>query len=156
VHDHGGDVLKLIGDGTLAISPPKARRRLPPHGKAYNTLRGRLSKLTSAGRQEPADHRGYSAAYRRRVLRHIGSRERLDFTVVGRRSTRLRALLRLPVAERNVLVSTGFAMAMSTSERRHWSRSGACLRGANSRRNCLRSIPPRSPRATSYCALQHN
>ena len=35
IHEHGGDVLKLIGDGVLPISPPltvnaPARRRSPP------------------------------------------------------------------------------------------------------------------------------
>ncbi len=77
IHEAGGDVLKLIGDGILALfradDPSEACRRAL---KAEEILRTRVRELnekrSAAG---TADHLGlYRAAYRRGVLRQYRQR----------------------------------------------------------------------------------
>jgi len=122
VHDHGGDVLKLVGDGTLAIFTAESAEEACRHTvMAYNTLRGRLSKLNErrAAKNLPTTEVYLGLHIGDVFYGNIGSRERLDFTVVGpavNEVARIASMCRS--AERNVLVSTGFATAMSTSERR--------------------------------------
>ena len=122
VHRHGGDVLKLVGDGILAIFPGEDR------GPA---CRAALAAAVQA-RQEAA------ALNRRRVgeglptgeiylalhvgdvfYGNVGSRDRLDFTVIGPAVNEVSRILAMSRSvERNVLLSASFAEALDPDLRR--------------------------------------
>jgi adenylate cyclase len=121
IHEHGGDVLKLIGDGTLAIFT---------NGGRESACRAALSAAIEA-------QRGVSALNRERAQEglpvtelylglhigevfygNVGSRERLDFTVIGpavNETSRIAAMCRS--ADQLVLVSDAFAQVGDNSSR---------------------------------------
>ena len=119
VHDSGGDVLKLIGDGTLAIftsgSTDEACRCAI---EAETTLRRRVDELNRrrAGESLPTTDVYLGLHVGEVFYGNIGSKDRLDFTVVGpavNEVSRIAAMCRS--AERNVLLS--FVEAVGGSER---------------------------------------
>jgi adenylate cyclase len=89
IHDHGGEILKFIGDGLLAIFPIEtpdaaaeaARHALAAAAEALAAVRGLGEELAAAG--EPpleivvALHAGTV------IYGNIGAADRLDFTVIG-------------------------------------------------------------------------
>jgi adenylate cyclase len=121
VHDSGGDVLKLIGDGTLAIFTSEAtaeacRRAI----EAEATLRQRVAELNRrrAGQDLPVTEIYLGLHIGEVFYGNIGSKDRLDFTVVGpavNEVSRIAAMCRS--AERNVLLSAAFAEATAATER---------------------------------------
>ena len=123
IHEAGGDVLKLIGDGTLALfradDPAEACRRAL---KAEDIMRARVKDLNEKRRGE---ERPTTAVY---VGLHIGevfygnigSVDRLDFTVVGpavNETSRIASMCRS--VDRPVLISSTFADALPAVERAH-------------------------------------
>jgi adenylate cyclase len=119
IHEEGGDVLKLIGDGTLAIFPydepgPACARAIA----AETALRRRLAKLN-----ERRDEMGlpttdvYIGLHIGEVFYgNIGSHDRLDFTVIGpavNEAARIADMCRS--ADRNVLMSIDFTRALGGS-----------------------------------------
>jgi adenylate cyclase len=121
IHEAGGDVLKLIGDGTLALfradDPSEACRRAL---QAEEILRRRVKELNEKRR---AEERPVTSVY---VGLHvgevfygnIGSVDRLDFTVVGpavNETSRIASMCRS--VDRPVLVSSTFADALPAAER---------------------------------------
>jgi adenylate cyclase len=86
IHDNGGDVLKLIGDGVLAIFPAGESRQACATAveaarlaqKSVRTLNGERS-----GRGLPATEMYLGLHIGEVYYGNIGSRERLDFTVIG-------------------------------------------------------------------------
>ena len=120
VSDNGGDVLKLIGDGTLAIftAAPEAACRAAI--AAYNLLQDRIVELNRrrAGARLPVTQVYLGLHIGEVFFGNIGSDARLDFTVVGpavNEVARIAAMCRS--AERNVLLSQAFADAMARLER---------------------------------------
>jgi adenylate cyclase len=121
VHDSGGDVLKLIGDGTLAIFTSEAtdeacRRAI----EAETALRQRVDELNRrrAEKDLPVTDVYLGLHVGEVFYGNIGSKDRLDFTVVGpavNEVSRIAAMCRS--AERNVLLSAAFAEAMAAAER---------------------------------------
>src|SRR5580700_2080825 len=121
VHDSGGDVLKLIGDGTLAIFTSEAtgeacRRAI----EAETALRQRVAELNRrrAGKDLPITDVYLGLHVGEVSYGNIGSKDRLDFTVVGpavNEVSRIAAMCRS--AERNVLLSAAFAEATAAAER---------------------------------------
>ena len=121
IHDHGGDVLKLIGDGTLAIFASDDREA---------ACRDALSAAIAA-------QQGVAALNRERAQEglpvtdmylglhigevfygNVGSRERLDFTVIGpavNETSRIAAMCRS--VEQPVLVSDAFAKVGDNARR---------------------------------------
>jgi adenylate cyclase len=121
IHEHGGDVLKLIGDGTLAIF----------------TSGGRESYCSAALSAAIAAQRGVAALNEERAqdglpvtdmylglhigevfYGNVGSRERLDFTVIGpavNETSRIAAMCRS--VEQPVLVSDAFAKVGDNASR---------------------------------------
>jgi adenylate cyclase len=113
VHEHGGDVLKLIGDGTLAIFTAADRM-----AACSAALSGAI-----AARQGVADLKQRRAAEGKPVTDmylglhvgkvfygNVGSRERLDFTVIGpavNEASRIAAMCRS--VDQPVLISAAFA-----------------------------------------------
>jgi adenylate cyclase len=121
VHDSGGDVLKLIGDGTLAIftsgSTDQACRCAI---EAETTLRRRVYELNRrrAGENLPTTDVYLGLHVGEVFYGNIGSKDRLDFTVIGpavNEVSRIAAMCRS--AERNVLLSAAFAEAIAEAER---------------------------------------
>ncbi len=121
IHEAGGDVLKLIGDGTLAIfkatDPAEACRSAL---RAEANLRNRLAALNKRRAEEK---RPVTSVY---IGLHIGdvfygnigSDERLDFTVVGpavNEVSRIVAMCRS--VDRNLVLSSDFATATPEPEK---------------------------------------
>ena len=113
IDEHGGDVLKLIGDGTLAIFTAEDR---------LHACNAALS-ATIAARQGVAELNKHRAAMGKPLTDmylglhvgnvfygNVGSRERLDFTVLGpavNEASRIAAMCRS--VDQPVLMSTAFA-----------------------------------------------
>lgn len=134
IHDEGGDVLKLIGDGVLAIfnnDDMSAAKRAAL--RAENRLRNNIEALNE---RRSAENRPVTTAY---VALHvgevfygnIGSEQRLDFTVVGpavNEVSRIASMCRS--VEREFLVSSAFLDGLGASGRRHFVSTGRyALRG---------------------------
>lgn len=113
IHEHGGDVLKLIGDGTLAIFT--ADDRAQACGAALSAAiaaRGRIAELnqlrTAGGKPVTEMYLGLHVG--KVLYGNVGSRERLDFTVVGpavNEASRIAAMCRS--VDQTLLVSSAFA-----------------------------------------------
>ncbi len=86
---HGGDVIKMIGDGMIAIFPIKDG--LDPARAAYEALdaareaRATLESIPSERLPEGVDRlaAGFALHVGQVTFGNIGSRDRLDFTVIG-------------------------------------------------------------------------
>ena len=121
VDENGGDVLKLIGDGVLAIftadTPGSACHCAL---EAEELLRSRLKALNTRRREagQPVTEAYLGLHVGEVFYGNIGSAERLDFTVIGpavNEVSRIGAMCRS--AERDTLVSSAFADALSSADR---------------------------------------
>jgi adenylate cyclase len=121
VDQGGGDILKLIGDGVLAIFEAADPAEACCHAlRAEERLRSGMEALnqrrTMAG--DPVTS-AYLALHIGEVFfGNIGSEQRLDFTVVGpavNEVSRIATMCRS--VERSVLVSSAFAAVLPTAER---------------------------------------
>jgi adenylate cyclase len=120
IHDKGGDVLKLIGDGVLAIfggaEPDETcRRALLAEAK----MRKRLAELSATRKAEgrPVASVNLGLHLGDVFYGNIGSKTRLDFTVIGpavNEVSRIVAMCRS--ADRNVLLSSDFVAATPEPE----------------------------------------
>ena len=121
VYDNGGDVLKLIGDGILAIfAGDPAAEACRSAIAAQTALHDRIVTLNHrrAAENLPTTQVYLGLHIGEVFYGNIGSDERLDFTVVGpavNEVARIAAMCRS--VERNVLVSQAFADAMARLER---------------------------------------
>lgn len=122
IHEAGGDVLKLIGDGTLAIfradDPAEACRQAL---KAEANLRERIRALNERRRAEerPATTVYLGLHIGEVFYGNVGSTDRLDFTVVGpavNETSRIASMCRS--VDRPVLMSSAFAGALPPHKRR--------------------------------------
>jgi adenylate cyclase len=113
IHEHGGDVLKLIGDGTLAIFTAESRTHAcnAALAAAIGARKGvaELKKRRSAEGKPVTDM--YLGLHVGKVFYgNVGSRERLDFTVLGpavNEASRIAAMCRS--VDQPVLMSAAFA-----------------------------------------------
>jgi adenylate cyclase len=134
IHGAGGDVLKLIGDGILAIfgaDDPTAASRA-----ALAAEREMRSKLASLEERRMASGAPIASIY---VGLHIGdvfygnigSKDRLDFTVVGPAVNEANRIASMCSSiGRNVLVSSAFLQALPEEERVQFASVGRfALRG---------------------------
>jgi adenylate cyclase len=121
IHEAGGDVLKLIGDGTLAIfkaEDPAAACRGALAAAA--DLRRRIAELKA---RRAAEGRPVTSLYLGLHIGdvfygNIGSEDRLDFTVVGpavNEVARIAAMCRS--VDRGILLSSEFVAAIEETER---------------------------------------
>jgi adenylate cyclase len=121
IYDNGGDVLKLIGDGTLAIFTAAAAQEACRSAiAAHGVLQERVAELNQRRAHDnlPTTHVYLGLHIGEVFYGNIGSDERLDFTVVGpavNEVARIAAMCRS--AERNVLLSQSFADAVARLER---------------------------------------
>ncbi len=121
IHEAGGDVLKLIGDGILAIfkaDDPGHACRCALNAEAL--LRRRLAALNARRGEEgrPVTFAYLGLHIGDVFYGNIGSEERLDFTVVGpavNEVSRIASMCRS--IDQQILVSAAFAMATPEPER---------------------------------------
>lgn len=133
IHAKGGQVLKFIGDGILAIFPiddPGAacRRALDAAAAAFAALPAVNARR--AERKLPVTRFYLGLHMGDVVYGNIGSSERLDFTVVGpavNEASRIAAMCRS--VDRDMILSAGFAAAARTNEPRLVSLGRYALRG---------------------------
>jgi adenylate cyclase len=113
IHEHGGDVLKLIGDGTLAIFT--AEDRTHACGAALSAAIAAREGIVELNRRRVADGKPITDMYLGLHVGdvfygNVGTRERLDFTVIGpavNEASRIAAMCRS--VDQPVLMSSAFA-----------------------------------------------
>lgn len=133
VHAHGGQVLKFMGDGVLAMFPLGGDAE--PCGCALDAAETTLVQIDRLRRER--DAKGALATGLHLALHvgevlygNIGSRDRLDFTVVGpavNEVARIEALCRS--LEQRVIVSSAFAAEAGADRRRLVSLGRYALKG---------------------------
>src|ERR1700681_376444 len=134
IHDEGGDVLKLIGDGVLAMFTSQDMRAAERAAlRAEHRFRRNMAALNA---RRAAEERPITSAY---VGMHvgevfygnIGSEDRLDFTVVGpavNEVSRIASMCRS--ADRELLVSSDFRAGVDAAGRGYLVSTGRfALRG---------------------------
>jgi adenylate cyclase len=120
VHEAGGDVLKLIGDGTLAVfkadDPAQAcRSALAAEALMRERVVALNARRAAAGLPVTDVYLGLHIG--EVFYGNVGSPDRLDFTVVGpavNEAARIAAMCRS--AERGVLLSSAFVAAVRGEE----------------------------------------
>ena len=113
IHEHGGDVLKLIGDGTFAIFT--AEDRAHACGAALSAAIAAHERVEELNRRRVASGKPITDMYLglhvgEVFYGNVGSRERLDFTVIGpavNEASRIAAMCRS--VDQPVLMSSAFA-----------------------------------------------
>ncbi len=133
IHDGGGDVLKLIGDGILAIFPAEDRERACQSALAAATAaRHGIEELNGRRSAEnlPVTQMYLGLHVGEVFYGNIGSEDRLDFTVVGpavNEVSRIAAMCRS--VDQPLLISSAFADAVGDERRRLVSVGRYALRG---------------------------
>jgi adenylate cyclase len=113
IHEHGGDVLKLIGDGTLAIFTADDRKQACNAALAAAIVaRQGVAELKKrrATEDKPVTDMYLGLHVGKVFYGNVGSRERLDFTVLGpavNEASRIAAMCRS--LDQPVLISAAFA-----------------------------------------------
>ena len=133
IHKHGGDVLKFIGDGILAIFP--AADRAAACSAALSAALGARKKVEAltkrrAGEGLPATDMYLGLHVGEVFYGNIGAKERLDFTVIGpavNEVSRIAAMCRS--ADQPVLFSSTFAESVVDQRERVVSVGRFALRG---------------------------
>ena len=113
IHQHSGDVLKLIGDGVLAIFPAEERNRAC--AAALDAARAAQEAVAALNERRfgeglPATEMYLGLHIGEVFYGNIGSKERLDFTVVGpavNEVSRIAAMCRS--VDQPILLSAAFA-----------------------------------------------
>jgi adenylate cyclase len=121
IHEHSGDVLKLIGDGVLAIFPAEERSHacaaaLDAAGAARQAVAALNARRSEKGL--PSTEMYLGLHFGEVFYGNIGSKERLDFTVVGpavNEVSRIAAMCRS--VDQPILLSSAFAE--TCAEQRH-------------------------------------
>jgi len=134
IHDEGGDVLKLIGDGVLAIftgaDMGEARRCAL---RAQHHFRHNMSSLNagraSCGRPITTAYLGLHVG--EVFYGNIGSEERLDFTVVGPAVNEVSRIASMcHSVDREILASAAFRDGLDAAAQAYWVSTGRfALRG---------------------------
>ena len=133
IHGHGGDVLKLMGDGILAIFTADNRRRACQAALAAASSARRA--ITALNLRRAAESLPITDMYLGLHVGgvfygNIGSKERLDFTVVGpavNEVSRIAGLCRS--VDQRLLVSSAFAAALGEPQKLLVSVGRYALRG---------------------------
>jgi adenylate cyclase len=113
IHEHGGDVLKLIGDGTLAIFT--AEDRSHACSAALSSAIAARQSIAELNERRNGDGKPVTDMYLglnvgEVFYGNVGSRERLDFTVIGpavNEASRIAAMCRS--LDQPILMSAAFA-----------------------------------------------
>jgi len=133
IHDQGGDVLKLIGDGVLAIFTGDDRVRVCESAMAAAvTARQSVAEVnrTRSARSLPVTDMYLAIHVGTVFYGNIGSKERLDFTAIGpavNEVSRIAAMCRS--VDQPLLVSSAFAGALGDLRKNLVSVGRFALRG---------------------------
>jgi adenylate cyclase len=133
IHQNTGDVLKLIGDGVLAIFPAEERSRAC--AAALDAARAAQEAVAALNTRRfekglPATEMYLGLHIGEVFYGNIGSKERLDFTVVGpavNEVSRIAAMCRS--VDQPVLISAAFAESCAERRRAFASVGRFALRG---------------------------
>jgi adenylate cyclase len=122
VHAHGGDVLKLIGDGTLAIFTGEDREQACISALAAAARARKAAVKLNASRAEAGlpVTQVYLALHVGDVFYgNVGSKDRLDFTVIGPAVNEVGRILAMSRSvEQDVLLSSAFVAALGADMQR--------------------------------------
>jgi adenylate cyclase len=138
VHAHGGQVLKFIGDGILAMFPLQGDASPCDASPCVRALEATIDALRAAdrlGREraaagEPTIDIQVALHVGEVLYGNIGSRDRLDFTVVGPAVNEVARIERLCRAlDRRVIVSAAFAAEGEAARERLVSLGRYALKG---------------------------
>jgi adenylate cyclase len=121
IHQHDGDVLKLIGDGTLAIFT--AADRANACRAALSAAMAARQSIVELNKRRMEDGKPITQMYLglhvgEVFYGNVGSRERLDFTVIGpavNEASRIAAMCRS--VDQPVLMSSAFASVEGVKQR---------------------------------------
>jgi adenylate cyclase len=133
IHQNTGDVLKLIGDGVLAIFPADERSRACAAAlDAARAAREAVAALNARRLEKglPATEMYLGLHIGEVFYGNIGSKERLDFTVVGpavNEVSRIAAMCRS--VDQPILMSSDFAASVADDRRAFASVGRFALRG---------------------------
>src|SRR5450631_4163717 len=134
VHDEGGDVLKLIGDGVLAMFTGEDRAAAKRAAlRAEHRFRRNMASLNARraaeGRPTTSAHVGLHVG--EVFYGNIGSEDRLDFTVVGPAVNEVSRIASMcSSVDRELLASSEFRAGLDASGRGHLVSTGRfVLRG---------------------------
>jgi adenylate cyclase len=133
IHENSGDVLKLIGDGVLAIFPAEDRARACAAAlKAAKEARAAVEALNARRLAEGLPATDIYLGLHLGVVFYgnIGSQERLDFTVVGpavNEVSRIAAMCRS--VDQPILISENFAASVDDEPKPFVSVGRFALRG---------------------------
>jgi adenylate cyclase len=132
VHEHGGEVLKFMGDGILAVFDGPADHACERALDAAEAARAAIARLNREREAAGLPVTSFTLAlHEGEVLSgNVGSQERLDFTVVGpavNEVARIQAMSRS--LDQPVLVSATFATACGGQRARLVSLGRYALRG---------------------------
>jgi len=133
IHQNSGDVLKLIGDGVLAIFPAEDRARAC--AAALDAAKEAREAVEALNKRRLAEGLPATDMYLGLHLGvvfygNIGSKERLDFTIVGpavNEVARIAAMCRS--VDQPILISSAFASSVAAERRRFSSVGRFALRG---------------------------
>jgi adenylate cyclase len=134
IHQHSGDVLKLMGDGVLGIFPAEDRARAC--SAALDAVKEARASVEALNQRRGAEGLPATDMYLGLHLGvvfygNIGSKERLDFTVVGpavNEVARIAAMCRS--VDQPLLMSSAFVASIAEERRRHFVSVGRfALRG---------------------------
>jgi adenylate cyclase len=134
IHDSGGDVLKLIGDGVLAMftddDMAKAKRSaLRAEHQFRKNMKALNARRSAAGRPVTSAYVGLHVG--EVFYGNIGSDERLDFTVVGPAVNEVSRIASMcSSVDRELLASTAFQSGLDAAGRKYFVSTGRfALRG---------------------------
>jgi adenylate cyclase len=134
IHDEGGDVLKLIGDGVLAMfTNPDMMLARRAALRAEHRLRGNMISLNArrseTGRPTTSAYVGLHVG--EVFYGNIGSEDRLDFTVVGPAVNEVSRIASMcSSVDRELLTSSDFRTGLDTAGRAYLVSTGRfALRG---------------------------
>ena len=135
IHDHGGDVLKLMGDGVLAIFT--ALDRTQACEAALTAAEDAPRRIAEVNQRRTTKNLPTTELYLglhvgEVFYGNIGSNERLDFTIVGpavNEVSRIASMCRS--VDQPLLVSSAFAAALTDSRNRLVSVGRYALRGVS-------------------------
>jgi adenylate cyclase len=145
IHERGGDVLKLMGDGILAIfTADEPRLACEAALATFDRANRAIADLNQrrSGKGEPTTGTYLGLHIGEVFYGNIGSKDRLDFTVVGpavNEVSRIAAMCRS--IDQPVLMSSAFAEALGDAEDRLVSVGRYALRGI-SRARTLYTLDP--------------
>lgn len=135
IHEQQGDVLKLMGDGVLAIFTVEDRSRACESALAAAVnARVRVAALNQhrAAENLPNTEMYLGLHIGEVFYGNIGSKDRLDFTVVGPAINEVSRIASMcPSVDQPLLVSSAFASALADSRNRLVSVGRYALRGVS-------------------------